>query len=209
MLDTMESDSTAVEFVEAGLIARARGGDRTAFNRLMEAHLSRVWGVVWRILRHREDTEDVVQEVFLAAYRALPAFRGEARLSTWLQRIAVTRALNHLDRAAERIRRSSRAIGAPIGDGGEMGGPGGGVDEPTSNAPSPLQELEAAELRRRLTDCLGRLQGAWRAVLALRDGEGRSYEEIAATLGIAVGTVRSRLARARLALRQCVKGETR
>ena len=210
ILGTMESRGTAMEFAEAGLIERARGGDRAAFDRLVEAHLSRVWNVVWRILRHREDTEDVVQEVFLAAYRALPAFRGEAKLSTWLQRIAVTRALNHIDRAAEKVRRASRSLDEAPGwsDGGTGGGAGAALD-PESTAPSPLQALEANELRRRLAECLDRLPAVWRAVLALRDAEEHSYEEIASMLRIALGTVRSRLARARLALRRCVEGETR
>jgi RNA polymerase sigma-70 factor (ECF subfamily) len=204
----MESRSMAVELDEAGLIERARGGDRTAFDALVEAHLTRVWNVVWRILRHREDTEDVVQEVFLTAYRALPDFRGEAKLSTWLQRIAVTRALNHIDRAAEKVRRASRSLDeAPDWSDGEAGGAGPAPD-PESTAPSPLQALEASELRRRLAECLGRLPAVWRAVLALRDSEEHSYEQIAAMLRIALGTVRSRLARARMALRRCVEGET-
>ena len=208
MLDVMGSSGAAVEVIEEGLIDRARGGDRAAFNRLVEGHLPRVWNVVWRILRHREDTEDVVQEVFLAAYRALPAFRGEARLSTWLQRIAVTRSLNHLDRSAEKIRRASRSLDAPQwDDGGELRSDGPPM-EPISTQPSPLQALEVNELRRRLARCMDRLPGAWRAVIALRDGESRAYEEIASTLGIALGTVRSRLARARLALRRCVGGES-
>ncbi len=205
ILGTMENRGTAMEFGEAGLIERARSGDRAAFDRLVEAHLSRVWNVVWRILRHREDTEDVVQEVFLAAYRALPAFRGEAMLSTWLQRIAVTRALNFIDRAAEKVRRASRSLDeAPEWS---DGGAGPALD-PESTAPSPLQALEANELRRRLAECLDLLPAVWRAVLALRDSEEHSYEEIASLLRIALGTVRSRLARERLALRRCVEGET-
>jgi len=208
ILATMESRSMAMEPDEAGLIGRARGGDRAAFDALIGAHLTRVWKVVWRILRHREDTEDVVQEVFLAAYRALPDFRGEAKLSTWLQRIAVTRALNHLDRAAERVRRASSAFDeAPGGSDGAAGG-AGPAPVPASTAPSPLQALEANELRRRLAECLGRLPAVWRTVLTLRDAEEQSYEQIAVMLRIAVGTVRSRLSRARLALRRCVEGET-
>lgn len=207
ILGTMESRNTAVEPGEAGLIERARGGDRAAFDLLVESHLTRVWNVVWRILRHREDTEDVVQEVFLAAYSALPGFRGEAKLSTWLQRIAVTRALNHGDRAAEKVRRASRSFDdAPGGSEGDAGG-AGVVPVPESTAPSPLQVLEANELRRRLAECLGRLPAVWRAVLTLRDSEEHSYEQIAAMLRIALGTVRSRLARARMALRRCVEGE--
>jgi RNA polymerase sigma-70 factor (ECF subfamily) len=189
---------------EAGLIERARAGDRDAFECLTEAHLERVWGLVWRILRHREDTEDVVQEVFLTAWRSLPGFRGDASLATWLGRIAVTRALNHLDRGGEKVRRGSVSLSA---DPDDAAPPGGRVYELIDSRPgaSPLKILEARELGRRLADCLARLPGAWRAALALRHTEERSYEEIAASLGLALGTVRSRLARARLALRECVE----
>lgn len=205
MLAWMRNPESAAGPSETMLLDRARAGDREAFDRLVADHLPRVWGIVWRILRHREDTEDVVQEVFLAAYQGIGSFRGDARLATWLQRIAVTRSLNHLDRAAEKIRRASRSID-PAGAGSDdtAGDPQG---VPAAPGPSPLQSLEAADLRRRLADCLSRLPGAWRAILALRDAEERSYEEIAALVGIAMGTVRSRLARARIALRRCIEGE--
>ncbi|HVQ34639.1 MAG TPA: sigma-70 family RNA polymerase sigma factor [Candidatus Bathyarchaeia archaeon] len=176
---------------DADLVARAKGGDRRAFDALVERHLPRVWRVVYRVLRQREDTEDVVQEVFLTAHRSLREFRGDAKLSTWLHRIAVTRALNHADRAAEKVRRASEPIEA--------------AGEPSSPAPTPLHALEAKELRRRLADCLEKVPESWRAVLALRDAEQMAYEEIASVLGLALGTVRSRLARARQLLQQCVE----
>ena len=176
---------------DADLVARAKGGDRRSFDTLVERHLPRVWRVVYRVLRQREDTEDVVQEVFLTAHRSLREFRGDAKLSTWLHRIAVTRALNHADRAAEKVRRASEPIEA--------------AGEPSSPAPTPLHALEAKELRRRLADCLEKVPESWRAVLALRDAEQMAYEEIASVLGLALGTVRSRLARARQLLQQCVE----
>lgn len=203
----MGADGPAPATTDAALVERARGGDAEAFERLVEMHVPRVWKVVWRILRHHEDCEDVVQEVFLTAWQALPSYRGEARFSTWLHTIAVTRALNHLDRAAEKVRRVSDPLEPPEGDGLSPAlvravDPAGAV----SRDPTPLQDLEAGELMRRLAECLARLPGAWRAVLALRDAEDHSYEEIAALLGLALGTVRSRLARARIALRECVEG---
>jgi RNA polymerase sigma-70 factor (ECF subfamily) len=215
MLEAMErggalggaTDADTAARADEALVARARSGDRGAFDRIVESHLAAVWRVVWRILRHREDTEDVVQEVFLAAYQALPGFRGESRLSTWLHRIAVTRALNHLDRSEEKVRRASRALDEGA-DRLPEGASGDGVAPDTEHAPSPLQELEAGELLRRLDECLARLPAAWRAVLVLRDMEAASYEEIARMVGIALGTVRSRLARARIALRRCVSGAT-
>jgi RNA polymerase sigma-70 factor (ECF subfamily) len=195
ILRAMRDPGPRRESHEAGeddLVERARAGDRRAFDRIVEIHLPRVWRVVYRVLRHREDTEDVVQEVFVTAHRSLREFRGDSQLSTWLHRIAVTRALNHAERASERMRRSSDPIES--------------APEPASPAPTPLHALEAKELRRRLADCLGRVPEAWRAVLALRDAEGMAYEEIASVLGVALGTVRSRLSRARTLLQECVEG---
>src|SRR5437867_4198096 len=193
------------ETEEMPLVERARRGDRGAFDLLGERHLQHVWAVVWRILRHHEDTEDVVQEVFLAAFQALPRYRGESRLSTWLHRIAVTRALNHLDRKEEKMRRALRNLedGNPLLEAAPEAAAGWFL----RGSPSPLQVLEADDLMRRLAACLSRLPAAWRAILTLRDVDARSYEEIAALAGLALGTVRSRLARARVALRQCVAGE--
>lgn len=184
------------------LLRRARSGDRGAFDRLVERHLPAVWRVAWRLVRNADDAEDVAQETFLTAWRGIAEFRGDAAFATWLHRIATTRALNHLDRAAERMKRKS----TPIGE--------GDPDPATERAagprePSPLARLESRERLRRLADCFERLPAAWRGVLALREGEDRAYDEIAALLGIELGTVRSRLARARLSLKECVEGGAR
>jgi RNA polymerase sigma-70 factor (ECF subfamily) len=191
-------EEAAPAVAEAELLARARRGDRDAFDDLVRLHLPRVWAVVWRMVRQREDTEDVVQEVFLTAYRGLSEFRGEARLSTWLHRIAVSRAINHLQRAEERASRARVELDDVLDALPAAAGSGG----------SPLQALQAGELQRRLSDCLDRMPAAFRSILSLRDVDDTPYEGIAAALGIALGTVRSRLARARLALRQCLNGET-
>ncbi len=190
---------------EAGLVERARRGDRDAFGELVQAHLPMVWRVVYRIVRSREDAEDVAQDVFLTAWRGIAGFRGEARFSTWLHQIAVTRAINHLDRSAERISRAASPL-APWGAEEAGGDDMGGAWEARRDCASPLAALEAKELRRRLAGCLERLPAVWRSVLALRDGEEMSYEDIARVGGTPVGTVRSRLARARLALRRCIEG---
>jgi RNA polymerase sigma-70 factor (ECF subfamily) len=187
----LPGDTTASD--ETDLVRKARDGDRRAFDRLVELHLPLVWATVWRILRHREDAEDVVQEVFVTAYRSLSGFRGDAKLSTWLHRIAVTRALNHVEKAEEKLRRASDPIDPEAVDGPRAIG-------------TPLRALEAKELMRRLADCLEKLPAAWRAVLALRDAEENTYEHIAETLHIELGTVRSRLARARASLKDCVEG---
>ena len=206
MLAFMRRQSAPAGDVPDLRVHRAAAGDRQAFEQLMHEALPQVWRVVWRILRHDQDTEDVVQEVFIAAHQGLQSFRGEARFSTWLHRIAVNRALNHRDRAAERIRRASRSLdeAVPPGMAGAESGNGPVVLAPAES--SPLHALEMKELKRRLAECLEKLPAAWRAVLALRDGEALSYQAIAETLDTALGTVRSRLARARLFLRRCVEG---
>lgn len=195
MLLPVRRDEEEPEPIDDLLVRRAREGDREAFDRLVGAHLPRVWGVVFRIVRNREDAEDVVQETFLTAHRSLGEFRGDAAFTTWLHRIAVTRALNHLNRASVRIAKASDSLDA--------------VDAPEPVAPAsdtPLRTLEAKELLRRLAACLEKLPAAWKAVLALRDAEELPYEEIARVLGIELGTVRSRLARARGSLKACVEG---
>lgn len=207
MIDAMAGPEIAARSAEDDLVAEARRGDRQAFDRLVEMHTPRIWRVVWRILRHREDAEDVVQDVFLAAHRALPEFRGEARFTTWLQSIAVHQALNVRRSAAERARRSSLSLVS-----GDAAGAEGTLREDRLADPgpgtSPLRALEAGELRRRIAACLEQLPGPWRAVLALKEGESLSYQEIADTLKTALGTVRSRISRARDALRRCVEGQT-
>ncbi len=203
MLEAMGATQKGSRSEGMELIERARDGDRQAFDALIEEQLPAVWGVVWRVLRHQEDTEDVVQEVFIAAFKGLAGFRGESRFSTWLHRIAITRALNHLERAGERLRRSSTPIDEPEA---------GGLSEQALHAAgafphcdTPLEKLEAAELYQRLRECLPRLPGPWRAALMLRENQGLAYDELARVLSIAVGTVRSRLARARAALRECLE----
>ena len=149
--------------------------------------------VAYSVLRHREDTEDVVQDVFVTAHRALPSFRGDSKLSTWLHRIAVTRALNHIEKAEEKLKRVSDPLDPLNADGPKAIG-------------TPLDALESKDLMRRLTDCLQKLPTAWRVVLALRDAEENTYEHIAELLQVELGTVRSRLARARASLKDCVQG---
>ena len=201
MLEAMELRPVERPESEEELVARAREGDAAAFELLVRTHLTTVWRVAWRILRRKEDAEDMAQEVFMTAYQALSGYRGECRLSTWLHRITVTRCLNHLRSRSERIRRASRPL--------EVSTEQMFVPPEASDSMTPLQALEQKEIRERLAHCLDRLPPLWRSALALRDGEELSYEEMADTLGVPIGTVRSRLARARSALKDCLRGEER
>ncbi|HEX5632944.1 MAG TPA: sigma-70 family RNA polymerase sigma factor, partial [Gemmatimonadales bacterium] len=140
----------------------------------------------------------------LTAWRSLADFRGDAAFSTWLHRVAVTRALHHVERASERLRRASRSIDDEESGATALVALEGGRSR--SAAESPLRQLEAKELMARLQECLGKLPPAWRSVLSLRDVDALAYDEIARALDVALGTVRSRLARARMALKECVEG---
>ncbi len=191
---------------DAPLVARARGGDREAFDQLVARHLGTVWRVVYGVVRHDEDARDVTQDVFITAWQGLPNFRGDAKFTTWLHQVAVTRALNHVQRAGEKLRRASRPLDDPADGHGEIDG--GPAWEPAAGGPTPLEALEGRELLARLARCLERLPAEWRAALALRDAQGLSYDEIAAVAQVALGTVRSRLSRARESLRVCLGEES-
>ena len=168
-----------------GLLERLRAGDARAFEDLVIAYQHRVFGVALRMLGSRAEAEEIAQEVFLRAYRAIGAFRGEARLGTWLYGIASRLCLNRLASPDRRVARGDAAL----------------ADVPAAT-PDAAAAAERAELDAALRAAIAGLPEDRRLVLVLRDVEGLSYEEIAETLAIDPGTVRSRLHRARLQLKE-------
>ncbi|MEE9275385.1 MAG: sigma-70 family RNA polymerase sigma factor [bacterium] len=166
-------------------MARCKAGDPDAFEPLVRQNAGRIQRLVWGMLgERREEAEDVVQEIFLKAYMALPRFRGESKFSTWVHRIAV----NHCRDIARR---------SPP--------PAVELDENLlADLPEPEAQPEEEGLRRQrereLHLLLGRLKEHHRRILVLREIEGLEYEEIGRILGIPPGTVRSRLSRARARL---------
>lgn len=178
---------TLVEEME--LVARARGGDVAAFTALVRRYENRVYNLAFRMLGDADDAADVAQETFLAAYEGLGRFRAESALYTWLYRIAVNKALSR------RRAKSSRREFVPADD-----------PSPLLTAASRFQTPdEVAEEKERaviVQDAISRLPGDLRAVVILKDIEGLEYEEIAGVLELALGTVKSRLHRARLSLRE-------
>jgi RNA polymerase sigma-70 factor (ECF subfamily) len=165
------------------LLRRLRDGDDAAFDAIVDRHERRVFAVALRICRHPEDARDVTQEVFLTALRSLRSFRGDARLSTWLHRVAVNAALDAVRRRARR-----RTVGLEE------------VTERPSDAPGPEEEAAEAARAAAVRRAVERLPPDHRAVVVLHDLEGLDYAECAAALGVPVGTVKSRLHRARLQL---------
>ena len=168
-----------------GLLARLRAGDPRAFEELVVTYQHRVFGVALRMLGSRAEAEEIAQEVFLRAHRAMAEFRGEARLSTWLYAIVSRLCLNRLESPDRRMARGDAAL-ADI----------------AAATPDAAAEAERAELDAALHAAIAELPDERRLVLVLRDIDGLSYEQIAETLALDLGTVRSRLHRARMQLKE-------
>ncbi len=179
---------------EADAVARARAGDADAFRVLVDAYRDRAFGLALRIVRSREDAEEVAQDAFVRAWRGLPAFRADARFSTWLYRIVMRRAL---DSAATLRRRLGREV--PLDETG--GADRGGSAEGARGASTPGPDAPADARARRLEGLIARLTGAQRVVVTLYYYEDRTIAEVARTLGVPDGTVKTHLHRARAALR--------
>jgi RNA polymerase sigma-70 factor (ECF subfamily) len=169
----------------APLLTRLRAGDAYAFEELVRAYQHRVFGVAFRMLGNAAEAEEMAQETFLRAHRGLAEFRGDAKLSTWLYAITSRLCLNRL---ASGERSMTRA-----GDAGLMQIP--------NEAGGPDVVLDQTELEAALHRAIAELPDERRIVVVLRDLEGLSYEEIAEALDLPTGTVRSRLHRARLDLK--------
>lgn len=164
---------------------RLRAGDPKAFEDMVKTYQHRIYGVALRMMGNWSEAEEVAQETFLRAHRALPEFRGDSRLSTWLYAIASRICLNRLASGEGRIAR--RRAAEEMAD---------------SARDEPAGDLERDDREAAVHKALAELSEERRAVVVLRDFEGLSYDEIAAALGLELGTVRSRLHRARLDLRE-------
>lgn len=185
---------------ERELLQRARGGDEDAFGTLMRTHYEPVFRLVNSILRDEHTARDVCQEVWLTVWKNLSSFRGDAKFSTWLHPIATRRAIDHL---RSRKRWFNRFI--PFmseGDDNENRAERTPAAPEARDESDPRQEMEAGERNARFERAIASLPPKHRAVLALREVQGLSYDEIAQNLGIARGTVMSRLFHARRLLVQ-------
>lgn len=177
------------------LVEAFREGKPGAFDAIVRAHQDRVYSFCARMLSDREDALDAAQEVFLSAYRNMATFRGEAALSTWLLRIAANRCLN---RIRQRGARSAKEV---------LSGQSRGEDEEPYQVPGreedrPDRIAETREIGRILEEAIARLDEDSRMLILLSDVEGFRYEELADAAGIPLGTVKSKLHRARMALRK-------
>ncbi len=181
---------------ESFWVEQARAGDMNAFSRLLTRYQDRILNTCWRMCGNIEDARDLTQETFLQAIRSIQSFQQKAGFYTWLFRIAVNLCLSH-------SRKASRTPKLSLYDGdGQLGTETHVVGRRTTEpAPSPLARASAREIENIVLAELERLDDEHRAVIVLRDIEGFDYQQIAEILEIAVGTVKSRLHRARLELR--------
>jgi RNA polymerase sigma-70 factor (ECF subfamily) len=184
---------------EAGLIDEARRGDLDAFNRLVLAHQTKAFNLAWRITGDGEAAADATQEAFLSAFRKLGSYRGGS-FRAWLLRIVTNACYDELRRRKRRPAESLEALEEASASGDEVGA----VDPLSSSADGPEKAVERAEVKRALERCLGALPEEFRTVVVLADVLELDYQEVASVMGSPVGTVRSRLARARARLRDCL-----
>lgn len=182
------------------LIDECLRGRQSAYGELMRRYQDRLYNTVFRLVDNAEDAQDVVQEAFINAFQSLESFKGDALFFTWLYRIAINSAIT-----LKRRRRAIVSIYAKTAPGRADSDPDmEPLDESEGNQPGDAMERREEEAR--LQAALNRLSPEYKTVLVLKDIEGQKYEDIAEVLGVPVGTVRSRLHRARLELRDLLAG---
>lgn len=178
------------------LVKRVQKGDKRAFDLLVLKYQHKIFGLISRYVRNADEIQDVAQEAFIKAYRALPKFRGDSAFYTWLYRIAINTAKNHL------VSKGRRPPGTDIDvEDAEY------FDNCSAlrDIESPEQSLQAAQLKAVVEDAISRLPEDLRSAVTLREFDGLSYEDIADIMECPVGTVRSRIFRAREAVERQVQ----
>ena len=175
-------------------------GDIDAFRPLVEKHQRKMLNIAYRMIGDYETACEVVQDAFLSAYKAIRKFRGEATFSTWLCRIVINLSKNRIKQMKARLEREGVSLDAPIEtEDGQV------LHDPPAQEPSVLEQMERKEVQTAVQGCINALDDDYREVLVLRDIQGFSYDEIGEILKIPGGTVKSRLFRARDALKDGLK----
>lgn len=185
----MSSESQAS--IDHKLVRRVQEGDKTAFDLLVKKYQHKIIGLIGRYVYDHHEAMDVSQEAFIKAYRALPKFRGDSAFYTWLYRIAINTAKNHLVAKGRR----PPDMDVDVDDAHYFEG-----DSVLKDIETPENSLYRDELARVVRDAMDKLPQDLRAALSLREFDGLSYEDIAQIMDCPVGTVRSRIFRAREAI---------
>jgi RNA polymerase sigma-70 factor (ECF subfamily) len=180
---------------EALFVQRLRANDDAAYDELVRVYHASIFHVAYRMLGDSGDASDVVQEIFLKVFRNINGFKGESSLKTWIFRIAFSEILNRLRWWKRRYRHATVSLDE------DQNGNGHGYHL-SDATPGPEQILQSKEQEQAIKQALSKLSSDHRSIIILRDIEGFSYGEIAQVLGVSIGTVKSRLARARADLKK-------
>lgn len=187
------------------LISRLQQRDEKAFVECVQEYQDKVYNLLYRMLGSREEAEDVAQEVFVTVFKSIDSFRGDSKLSTWMYRIAANQCKNRIKYLGRRAQRAT----AELDDAAERELLQGQPHAMAPHVAGPDQVLEGLQLERLVQQAIAQLDEEHRLLIVLRDVEDLSYEEIAQITGLAEGTIKSRLHRARMALKEFIARHTR
>lgn len=186
------------------MIARLKERDEQAFNDIVRAHGDKVFSLVYRMIGNRAEAEDLAQEVFVTVFKTIDSFRGEAKFSTWLLRIAANHCKNRIKYLSRR-----RTDGGGLDDMPEEKMADAGRAPMHGHIDAPDVVMEAVELERLMQQAIETLDEDHRLLIVLRDVEELSYEEIQGVSGLPEGTIKSRLHRARMSIKEYLARRTR
>jgi RNA polymerase sigma-70 factor (ECF subfamily) len=189
---------------EMDLLRRARSGDRAAYGQIVVSYQDRLYNAMLRMVGNEQEAQELTQETFVRGLCKIETFRGEASAYTWLFRIAVNLVISQLRKVQRHRTYSLEAAG---GNGRFEADQASGLLDRVARDPGeqPVEVLQRRERQEHVVAALGRLEAEYRAVLVMRDIEGFDYQQMADILGLPLGTLKSRLFRARLALRDELK----
>jgi RNA polymerase sigma-70 factor (ECF subfamily) len=182
---------------DAVLVSRFNSGDEPAFVEMMTRHRDRVFTVAFNMLKNHADAEEIVQDTFMRAHRGLARFRGDSSLSTWLHRISMNLSRNRYWYFFRRRQHATVSLNVELGNENNATI----ADLIASDSPSPASEATSKDFLNLVAACMQKLGADARRILVLRNTMDRSYGQIARELGVNIGTVKSRIARARRNLR--------
>jgi RNA polymerase sigma-70 factor (ECF subfamily) len=190
---------------EGELIRRLQQHDEKAFQKCVKLYQTKVYGLVYRMLGSQAEAEDVSQEVFVTVFKSIDSFRGDSKFSTWLYRIAA----NHCKNRIKYLKRRAHKQTGELDDAAERELLGSSSSTLGQQQASPVEALEGLQLGSIVQRAITKLDEEHRLLLVLRDVEELSYEEIMQVTGLAEGTVKSRLHRARLVLKEEIARHTK
>lgn len=196
----MRDTSFAIEDEDSPLVLLSQRGDLKAFERLVEKYQKRMINIAYRLIGHYEESCDVVQDSFISAYKNIKSFKGSSKFQTWLTTIVINYSRNQRKKIRNIKYNEAVSLNTPISQEDKNGV----IDLPSNDPPADVL-IERKKIQTMIHSCINQLEGEFKEAIVLRDIEGYSYEDISDMLKIPVGTVKSRLFRARAILRDILK----